>query len=300
MKDGTALSVVDPETDPDTEIETVPKGKSGLGLRVVSAFIMIPPVLAAVYFGYPWFDLLMAIAAILMMWEWRGLCDGPQNGMIAGQVGLVAAVAAMGLGYEDLALPLVLGFAFLAALLSKGAGGNGWKWMALGVVYLGLPLIAFVWIRHDETRGLNMVFWLFLIVWATDTGAYVAGRLIGGFKLAPKISPNKTWAGLIGGMIAAGVAGIIVAAWVAVTPEMSRVVEAEFEWIILTSALVGGFSQLGDLFESGIKRFFDVKDSSGLIPGHGGILDRVDGLLAAVLATMGIILVMGNGVFQWM
>lgn len=293
--DGTAQSVAD--NGPDTK----PKSNSGLGLRVISALVMIPPVLAAVYYGYPWFDLLLAVAACLMMWEWRGLCHGSRAGMVTAMIGLVGAVAAMGVGLIEGAIGLVAGFAFLTALTAqKGEGAENWKWMVLGVIYLGLPLIGLDWIRHHHERGLNLVIWLLLIIWATDTGAYIAGRLIGGFKLAPKISPNKTWAGLIGGMLAAAAAGVFVVVWVAETPEMLRLIEARFEEIALVSALVGGFSQLGDLFESWMKRHFDVKDSSRLIPGHGGILDRVDGLLAAILATVGVFLVLGNGAFQWM
>ena len=148
--------------------------------------------------------------------------------------------------------------------------------MAAGVAYVGLPMMALVWLRADATHGVEVLFWLFAVVWSADTGAYFFGRLIGGPRLAPVISPNKTWAGLIGGGICAGVAGLATAVLMD-----SESVPA----LALFSAGMGVVAQGGDLLESGIKRHFQIKDVSNLIPGHGGVMDRVDGLLAAAVAT---------------
>jgi phosphatidate cytidylyltransferase len=140
-----------------------------------------------------------------------------------------------------------------------------------GILYVGLPAMALVWLRNDVPGGLEHVLWLMIVVWATDICAYFAGRSIGGPKLAPRISPGKTWAGLLGGMAGAGLFGGLLALtfgagfWLAASVGMG----------------VAVVSQLGDLFESALKRRAGVKDSGHLIPGHGGLLDRIDGLVFA-------------------
>ena len=148
-------------------------------------------------------------------------------------------------------------------------------WMALGAAYIGVPCATLIWIRNDWEHGLLAVVWMLVLVWAADSGAYMAGRLIGGAKLAPRISPNKTWAGLGGCIVSAGLAGFAVAKLAGLGNVLS---------LTMASGIIGAISQGGDLFESGIKRHFGVKDSSNLIPGHGGILDRVDALLAVIVA----------------
>jgi phosphatidate cytidylyltransferase len=166
-----------------------------------------------------------------------------------------------------------------AALVTAGAAlvmrSGSPAWLALGVAYVGLPCLALIWIRVLPDGGLATLLWVLALVWATDTGAYVAGRGIGGPKLAPTISPHKTWAGLFGGVLAAAFVGLAAALWAA---------SASIPKVVLVSAGLALVEQVGDLFESGVKRHFGVKDSSNLIPGHGGVLDRVDGLLAVSLA----------------
>ncbi|MEW5728019.1 MAG: phosphatidate cytidylyltransferase, partial [Pseudomonadota bacterium] len=151
-------------------------------------------------------------------------------------------------------------------------GERAHLWAGLGALYVGLPSVALVWLRGDPEVGRETVFWLLLLVWATDTGAYAFGRLIGGPKLMPAVSPKKTWAGLVGGMICAGAVGLAVAAAVPL-PNAAG--------LAVGSAMLAVVAQAGDLLESWVKRRFGVKDSSSIIPGHGGVLDRVDGLLAA-------------------
>jgi phosphatidate cytidylyltransferase len=147
-------------------------------------------------------------------------------------------------------------------------------WVFAGVPYVALPLVALMALRGDPVYGLIAVGWLFVVVWSADTAAYAAGRGIGGPKLAPSISPNKTWAGMGGAAAGAALAGGL-AGWLADLPWLAPVV--------VIAALIGVVEQLGDLFESLLKRHHGVKDSGAVIPGHGGMLDRVDGLVAASL-----------------
>ena len=148
-------------------------------------------------------------------------------------------------------------------------------WSAAGVYYAGFPAVALIWIRGDPAYGWLAILYLFVIVWTTDSAAYLFGRWIGGPKLAPRISPKKTWSGLIGGALSAGLAGLVFALgrrWARSAPSLA-----------LLAIVLALISQLGDLGESAVKRVFGMKDTSGLIPGHGGVLDRIDGLLFAAL-----------------
>lgn len=208
-------------------------GGSGLTKRVISAAVLLPLAVAAAWFGDAAFIILVVLAGLLMMWEWRRL---PR----------------------------------LCA--TKGWSSNSLLWVAAGLFYIGLPCVALIWLREQPLHGRHIVFWLFCVVWATDTGAYFAGRAIGGPKLIPSISPNKTWAGLLGGMASASLIGGLVAA---INPVLPAFALAGF------ASLVAIVSQAGDFTESGIKRSFGLKDASHLIPGHGGVLDRLDGLLFA-------------------
>lgn len=163
-------------------------------------------------------------------------------------------------------------------------------WLIAGAFYIGLPCWALLSLRADPSHGRETLFWLLAVVWATDTGAYAFGRLIGGPKLAPIISPNKTWAGLAGGIGMAAIIGVVSA------------LVADHQAVLMLagwSALTGAVSQSGDLVESWVKRHFGVKDTGTIIPGHGGLLDRVDGLLVAALF-VAIIDAMGmGGILTW-
>ena len=164
------------------------------------------------------------------------------------------------------------------------------KWFIPGILYLSLGCLSLVIIHDTPNIGKNTTFWLFLIIWAMDCGAYIVGKLLGGPKLAPKLSPQKTWAGLFGGMVFDGAAGAII----------SYFLESDHLLVLVTiSALVGGISQTGDLLESFAKRRFNVKDAGNIIPGHGGLMDRVDGLLAASLFLVAMHWVLGKGIPEW-
>jgi len=213
--------------------------------RIGSALILIPPVIAAIYLGTPYFEILMAVAGIILAVEWGKLCK------------------------------------------------HQFLWMVFGIVYILPPVFSLIYLRRLEDTGASVLLWLFILVWAADSGAYFFGRLIGGPKLAPRISPKKTWAGFIGGVMMSGVVG-----WVFATYLQGNT--ASFITLTIVSAVTGAVSQCGDLLESALKRHFNVKDSGSLIPGHGGLLDRVDGLLIASLFVSIISLSRNESIPGWM
>ena len=253
-------------------------GIGALRVRVLSALVLALPALAAVYVGGLLFDLLLGIVVLLMAFEWDRLCAGPRGASakandpatLALVAAILAVIVAALLRVPALALWLTLAGFAAVFLIARGIDRRAPLLQALGALYIGIPFVALVWLRADPAVGAVTVFWLLGIVWATDTGALFAGRSIGGPKLAPVISPNKTWAGLAGGMLAAAIVGGAFALWLG-----SAVAPAA-----LISAGLAVVAQAGDLVESLVKRHFGVKDSGTIIPGHGGIFDRVDGLLA--------------------
>ena len=249
-----------------------------LGVRSLWALILAPPALAAFYFGSPYSDILILAVGAVGAWEWARLCGGGTPGL-SGAVVIVAVVAAVVagiLGAYAVGGWLAAAGAMAAILAASRERPASALWYGAGAAYLGAACLAFLWLRADFDRGL--VLWLIAVVWATDIGAYLVGRRLGGPKLAPAISPGKTWSGLAGGVAAAALAGLL-AAFLHGQGRVAALVAAS-----MVLALV---AQVGDLFESGLKRRFGAKDSSNLIPGHGGVLDRVDGVLAAVLALGG-------------
>jgi len=248
-------------------------------IRIASALVLAPPVLAALYYGSPYSEAVVLIAAGLLTWEWSRICGGGQLGLagVIAIAGSMAAVAAGALALYPVSSWLIAVGA-MAAMLAGRHGPGKPIWYVYGLLYSALPCLAFLWLRQDPEQGRALVFWLLFVVWATDIGAYFAGRAIGGPKLAPKLSPNKTWAGLAGGALCAALVGAAMAALQPVGgPKWSLPATAA------ASLLLALVAQTGDVFESGVKRHFGVKDSSQLIPGHGGLMDRLDGLLAAVL-----------------
>lgn len=252
---------------------------------------MAPVALAAVWFGRPWLALLALLAMAAMAWEWARLCGrgavGAPGFAILGS-GL-AAVAALVAG---LSVPVALAVAAVGAagvLVVAAKSGGEPLWAAVGILWIAAGTIAFLWLAEPPTGDRRSAFWLFAVVWTTDIAAYAAGRAIGGPKLAPRLSPNKTWAGFIGGVSCAGLAGGLVA----------RLTGGEPLIVAAVSLLTAVSAQLGDLAESLAKRHFGVKDSSGLIPGHGGLLDRVDGLLAAAMTAGVVTVVTGGAALAW-
>ncbi|MFC5583509.1 phosphatidate cytidylyltransferase [Nitratireductor kimnyeongensis] len=251
--------------------------RSNLQLRIVSAIILGLAVLLITYFGGLPFRIMSAAMAGAIFYEWCAMRSERGGGMhIALGAALLAAIMAlMILGQPASVLFLGLVGALLILALHGWATGSGFGIVA-GLAYAATPTLALVHLRVDDTSGLLAILFLFAVVWTTDIMAYFTGRTFGGAKLAPSISPGKTWSGAVGGTVFAVLAGG------AFTLHENAV--HSVETIALIAFILAVVSQVGDLFESALKRKNGVKDSSNLIPGHGGVMDRVDGLLAAALA----------------
>lgn len=278
-----------------TAATALPLGRASpdaLALRVASAAILAPAALAAAWFGPTWLSIAAMLAAAVMGWEWGRLCSGGRFGpigiiVVASEVAGLAAAAA-GLPLVGLTL-LGSGAAAVLALGSQRDGGAA-GWSAFGVLWIGVPCVGLVWLAQDPATGRATVLWIFALVWATDVAGYVVGRAVGGPRLAPHWSPHKTWSGFLGGIAAAGVVGLGAERLLG-APLLSPIF-----WASLGLAVV---EQLGDLAESVAKRRFGVKDASRLIPGHGGFLDRLDGMLAVAAAASGAALLGGGSVLAW-
>ncbi|MBT3360026.1 MAG: phosphatidate cytidylyltransferase [Rhodospirillales bacterium] len=255
-------------------------------MRIFSAVVALPPTLAAIHFGSPYFEVFVAVGCAVLIWEWGRLCGRKAASIEVTVAGLclIGAVLTAGLGHFDLGFAALGAGAVLAgvaaSLFGRAEASAGAPWLSAGVLYIGIPVLSLVWLR--DAAGRDAVYWLFALVWATDTGAYAFGRMIGGPKLLPRVSPKKTWAGLIGGIICAGGVGAAFAFGIG---------QAAFWPLAVYSGFLAIVAQSGDLFESWVKRRFGVKDSGAIMPGHGGLLDRVDGLMAvaAVVALVSLI-----------
>ncbi|MBB4569663.1 phosphatidate cytidylyltransferase [Rhizobium leucaenae] len=247
-----------------------------LRLRIISGIVLAAVVLAATWYGGLSFRILAAAIGLLVYYEWSTITDlhgrDPQGNAL-GWLGLVLIAGATLMAESVYSLEMLVIFVAVTAIM-VAARRKSW-WLPGGIFYAGLTAIALAEIRDDDLRGFVLMLFIFATVWATDIFAYFVGRAIGGAKLAPRISPGKTWSGAIGGAIAAVIAGTAVV-W--------SFFSADGLWIPALTLVLSICSQIGDLFESFIKRRFGVKDSSHLIPGHGGVMDRVDGLIFACFA----------------
>ncbi|HBR26119.1 MAG TPA: phosphatidate cytidylyltransferase, partial [Rhizobiales bacterium] len=227
----------------------------------------------------PWsFVLLVMAAGVIISWEWGRLVGGSGFDRVAviEAIGVAALAVLVTLGRPDLALIALA--ATVAAIGFASIASNTLGWSLAGLAYAALPAWALVWLRSDQSLGAVAVLYLFAVAWTTDTASYAAGHLIGGPKLAPRISPRKTWSGFIVGALAPSLIGYAFAAALGGTSAWR---------LALVSVALALACQLGDLVESAVKRRFGAKDMSHLIPGHGGLFDRIDGLLlAAILAAL--------------
>ena len=243
-----------------------------LSLRVASALVLAPLVLAAVYAGGWVFALVVGAATLIMVWEWNRLCGGSGPGGILLGLAVIATIG-LALGGEPL-VALMAALVLAAVALTLGVvRDRGFVWVALGVVYLSIPVAALIWLRGGIAEGRQIVLWVLAVVWATDIGAYAVGRVLGGPRLAPRISPRKTWSGAFGGT---GLAALVGVGAAYAGPGLARGLG-----LIVASLGLSLAAQAGDLAESAVKRHFHTKQSGALIPGHGGMLDRADGLLFA-------------------
>jgi phosphatidate cytidylyltransferase len=263
-------------------------------MRIAAALVLAPGAIALAYLGgWPWAGLVTVVAIGLYV-EWLSIVGTATNWRViaAGGVTLAAAGLCLAVGRLDGALAALLlgliGVAMLSPLASR-------RWTSSGFGYAAAALLASILVRADPLQGFTALVLILLIVWVTDIGGYFAGRGIGGPKLWPRVSPKKTWAGALGGfvaslVVAAGFAALGFGKWVP---------------LLVLAAVLSIVSQLGDLFESAVKRQFGVKDSSHIIPGHGGLLDRLDGFVAAVAfaAVLGLVRAgadgVGRGLMVW-
>lgn len=262
--------------------------KPELALRVAAAAVLVPVVLLGAWAGGIWFALLVAIVIAVAGHEWSRLChlERPLSVALLISTGPVLAIALVASGIAASLLVFVLAVVF--AIGSRDSANR--LWSVAGIIYIGVPTVAILILRFDPRLGLETLFFLFGVVWLTDIGAYAFGRVIGGPRLAPSISPGKTWAGAIGGLILAVAGAYGGSGFMAIQLPFGAVVLA----IILSIA-----TQCGDLFESWVKRRFNKKDSGTIIPGHGGILDRIDGLLIAAPVMAAIIIAQRGAVPLW-
>lgn len=254
-----------------TEI-AAPSGFRNLWKRAVTGIILVAVALGALWFGQWSFWLLVTLLAGAMMYEWGGLMKEPARKTLSAVIVILCLMVVFSPAYAPVdrldlmtavVVGILVGFVFWSARI------------AAGFVYIAAASIAIIFLR--EQGGLILTLWTLAMVWGTDIGAYFSGKTIGGPKLAPKYSPNKTWAGLIGGIATA----MLVSTVFVITTDLRAL-------IVVLATLLAVVAQLGDLFESWLKRKADVKDSSNLFPGHGGALDRLDGLLPVAICVAGL------------
>lgn len=265
-------------TSGTSEPRPAPQPASRIGAdlwpRVASGLVMAAVAFGLTYAGPAPFAALLLVGGTVLAWEWGHMIRGASLDatMIAHIAAVAAAIGLSALGQPGLALlALVIGMILVGLL----ATGNHLFLSAIGVIFAGLPAASLIWLRNDGALGFTAVMFVLLVVIATDTSAYFSGRLIGGPKIWPRISPNKTWAGLGGAVAGAALVGVIVSQFVA---------GASAPRLALIGGCLAVIAQVGDFAESALKRHFGTKDASALIPGHGGLMDRVDGLVTAAVA----------------
>jgi len=254
-------------------------GNANLVMRIAAALVLAPIAIAAAYAGGWIWTASLTMVAVGLYIEWLmvvGLA-GERRAAIGGTIALAIAGACLVLGRIEAAwIVLAVGLVVVAILSSRLRG-----WSVAGFIYAAAAQMASVLLRLDAEMGFAALVFVFLVVWVTDIGGYFAGRGIGGPKLWPRVSPKKTWAGAIAGF-AASLA--VAAAFAALAPHREgQLLALKIGPLLGLGAVLSIVSQLGDLFESAVKRRFGVKDSSHLIPGHGGLMDRLDGFIAAMV-----------------
>jgi phosphatidate cytidylyltransferase len=252
--------------------------------------VMLPLAVVAVWLGAWWFAAFLAAICAAMCWEWAQICTPHyvEPGIVMLVAGIAGPLLLAAFGFSAVlwvvagALVPLLIFAAMGRMENRAICIAGLPYVVIGISCIGL-------IRADPHAGLATVLWAAASVVATDVGAYFVGRNVGGPKLAPRLSPNKTWSGLLGGILCAAIVGVVTA----------FIVAAAWEPLAVCSAILAVIAQGGDLIESALKRHFNVKDASRLIPGHGGFLDRFDGYLTAMPAAALMSAISGGSPVTW-
>lgn len=278
------MAETNPVSGPAAAGKPVAVGNSNLMLRIVSAAVLAPIAIIAAYLGGWPFAVFWCLAAIAVLWEWITLVAGPGHRlMLSSCASAIAVSALMAERGRPVAAIMLVGLGALAAAVFAADGKR--LWITCGIGYAGALLLAPMLLRADDSYGLVAIILLFAIVWTTDICGYFAGRAFGGPKLMPAISPKKTWSGAIAGTLGAMIVAVLAAAWV-----------GSFNMLAIAgiALLLSVVSQLGDLLESWVKRQFGAKDASHIIPGHGGVMDRLDGFWAAALVGCAIGLLRGG------
>jgi phosphatidate cytidylyltransferase len=256
-----------------SEQKAAPAGPDARNLitRVASAVVLVPLAIAAAWAGGWYWTALVTLCAIGLFVEWLMMTGAAGNAplLVTGAAVLAIAAPFLALRNVDIAL-LVLALGIVAVAFRSSTSRS---WAIGGFLYAAAAQVASIVVRLDRSEGFFALVFILLVVWCSDIGGYFAGRTVGGPKLWPRVSPNKTWAGAVGGLILS----LLVAAGFAINGF------GKTGPLLLVAAALSVASQLGDLFESAVKRRFGVKDSSQIIPGHGGLLDRLDGFVAAVV-----------------
>jgi phosphatidate cytidylyltransferase len=293
--------MIDTSSGPGAAAATEPRRGSALRdlmPRLISAVVMVALALGAVFRGGEPFNLFWLAAALAVFWEWQRLIRAPHAVLrfLAGAIALVlTAMLARQMALDLAFVVCLLGCAALAALAGQGRR----LWAAGGLVYAAALVVPVILLRLSLFDGIESILFLFAVVWGTDIFAYFGGRLIGGPKLWPRVSPSKTWSGFLCGVGTGAVLGVVTA---------GHLLDLDVRGMALlfpVAIATGAISQAGDLFESSVKRRFGAKDSSHLIPGHGGFMDRLDGFIfaAAFVAIIGFLrsgpAAVAIGVLRW-
>ncbi len=251
-------------------------------IRSLSTFFIFPPAMLAVYYGGFLYYALLFIAIIIAGWEWNNIVGGWQFGIDAMTLITVVAVSMtlFFMNYKLLGIIIILTGSYLtyvvAILRHKSEQSavfpeylNRQKWFFLGSIYLSLGFCSLAYLVNTDVTGITLI-WVFLATICSDTFAYIFGSIIKGKKIIPQISPNKSWSGFIAATVSTTVISYLFALYVDSTNEIA---------VLLTGLFIAFFAHFGDILESSIKRYLKVKDSSNIIPGHGGVLDRIDAII---------------------
>ncbi len=255
--------------------------RKALAKRTCAALIMAPVVIGALWGGYPYVDILTLLVGVLLSWEWSNMIPSRKPGVYLGAYVLSLAVSVF--VYSTHAIVLTIFFTTLFTFIKARKEPERFL-LVLGVPYVSVGVGSLMWIYHDifayAPYNFYMTLWFLLMVWAMDVGAFIVGTNLKGPKLAPKISPNKTWSGLLGGLVLAIAVSELYFHFFAYY-RFIRIDQNTELFFAMLGGLIALISQAGDLIESAIKRHLNIKDSSALIPGHGGVFDRIDGLIFA-------------------